>query len=198
MNIDLAVLLDNLVDNPHDEVLKERAADALASQPSTPGQRRAFEIVLAGEDVFQLLEDEPERVRVVLSKFPEDLWHVAPAAGEWSAAQVVHHLADNEAVNAVRLRSMLTEDEPEIFGYDSDPWTRFFDLEPVEDALVRFAVQRRNTVRLIRSLTHEDLGRRGILSYRGAESVRVLLAVLAGHDRDHRGQVDDALWAARA
>ncbi|KOT90814.1 hypothetical protein ADK86_25065 [Streptomyces sp. NRRL F-5755] len=120
---------------------------------------------------------------------------VAPGDGEWNAVQIVHHLADNEAVNAVRIRSVLTEDTPEIFGYDSDPWTRFFSVEPVEDALERFEVSRRNTVALVRSLSSEDLDRKGVLSYRGAESLRVLLAVLAGHDRDHLDQLRDTLAA---
>jgi hypothetical protein len=198
MTIDLAVLLDQLVDTPEDQALKQRAEAALATQESTPGQRNAFEIVFEGGDVLQLLRDAPERFRKILHAHPQESWRWSPEEGEWNAVQVIHHIADNEAVNAVRIRSILTEDEPEIFGYDSDPWTRFFDLEPVEEALHRFEVQRRNTVRLVESLSAQDLGRRGVLSYRGAESVRVLLAVLAGHDLDHVRQITAALRSGAA
>jgi hypothetical protein len=116
-----------------------------------------------------------------------------PAENEWNAIQIVHHLADNESVNAVRIRSILTESNPEVFGYDSDPWTRFFDIEPVEHAFERLVTCRRNTVTLARSLSAADLDREGFLSYRGSESLRVLLAVLAGHDRDHLEQLKATL-----
>src|SRR5256885_1400656 len=40
-----------------------------------------------------------------------------PAAGEWTARQVVHHLADSEMTSAIRLRRLLAEDDPVIAGY---------------------------------------------------------------------------------
>ncbi|AKC38479.1 Putative metal-dependent hydrolase yfiT [Mycolicibacterium phlei] len=200
MTVDLAVLLDQLVDSADDPALRAQAVKELAAQESTPGQRNAFEIVLSGggAHVLQLLRDAPAQFRGIFNSHPEETWRRSPAEGEWNAVQVIHHLADNEAVNAVRIRSILTEDEPEIFGYDSDPWTRFFDLESVDEALHRFEILRLNTVRLVESLSEGDLSRRGVLSYRGAESVRVLLAVLAGHDLDHVRQMTAAMESPAA
>lgn len=193
MTVDLAVLLDKLVDSPDNSILRSHAARALQNQAVTPGQRYAFKIILNGEDVLLLLKQAPDQFRNIFHSYAENRRKCTPAEGEWSATQVIHHLADNEAVNAVRIRSILTENEPGLFGYDSELWTRFFNLESVEEALQRFEVQRRNTVRLVESLSAEDLSRRGVLSYRGAESIRVLLAVLAGHDRDHVHQIVDAM-----
>lgn len=187
--LDWANALDRLFDQPEDPQARDWATAAVAEGRCTPGQRRAFGLLAGGRDILDLLTETPATVRDLLASTEAQSLAEPPAPGEWSALQIVHHLADNEAVNAVRIRSILTEDTPEIFGYDSEPWTRFFDIEPIHDALDRFVTARRNTVALARSLSREDFDRRGVLSYRGAESVRVLLAVLAGHDDDHLDQL---------
>ncbi|WP_329049280.1 DinB family protein [Streptomyces violaceus] len=194
--LDWANALDRLFDNPDDADVGPWAAARIEAGACTPGQRRAYELLTAGESVIDLLARTPHIAQQAVESAPARLLTIAPGDGEWDATQVIHHLADNEAVNAVRIRSILTEDTPEIFGYDSDPWARFFRLESVEDALERFVVSRRNTVALVKSLTPRDLDRKGVLSYRGAESLRVLLAVLAGHDRDHLDQLRATLDAA--
>jgi hypothetical protein len=186
-----ASVLDRLFDEPGDAQARAWADAAVLRGSGTPGQLRAYEILAGGESVPALLAEAPARVRRLLAERGDGV--DPPAPGEWSALQVVHHVADNEAVNAVRIRSILTEDEPTVFGYDSDPWTRFYALESLDEALLRWEVQRRNTVRLVAALGAADLDRRGVLSYRGAESLRVLLAVLAGHDRDHVDQLGRAL-----
>src|SRR5688572_6742575 len=63
-----------------------------------------------------------------------------PAPDEWSAATVVAHLADTEAVYGIRLRRMLTEDRPLLEPFDEHVWAqRFGPLEPsVKDSLQRW------------------------------------------------------------
>lgn len=193
---DWASVLDRLFDDPREPASRAWADAAVEQGRGTPGQLRAYEIITSGEPVLTLLAQAPGSARRMLAgrtDGPEVT--AAPVPGEWSALQIVHHLADNEAVNAVRIRSILTEDEPTVFGYDSDPWTRFYAVESLDEALVRWEVQRRNTVRLAGTFSAADLDRRGVLSYRGAESLRVLLAVLAGHDRSHLDQLASTLAA---
>jgi hypothetical protein len=191
--LDWATSLDRLFDDPRDAQALQWAEEAIKRGDGTPGQRRALGLLTGGEDIVDLLATTPDAVRRLLDSVDAQKWEEAPGAHEWNAIQIVHHLADNEAVNAVRIRSVLTESKPEIFGYDSDPWTRFFDIEPIEHAFERLVTGRRNTVALARSLSPEDLDREGFLSYRGSESLRVLLAVLAGHDRDHLDQLKATL-----
>ena len=50
----------------------------------------------------------------------------APAAEEWSPAQVVNHLADAEMVYGVRLRMILTDDHPALAAYDEEQWANRF------------------------------------------------------------------------
>jgi hypothetical protein len=37
---------------------------------------------------------------------------------EWTPRQIVHHIADSEMTAAIRLRMLVTEDQPQIKGYD--------------------------------------------------------------------------------
>src|SRR3990170_2775933 len=54
---------------------------------------------------------------------PERL-DVRSAPGEWSARQIVHHLADAEMTGAIRLRRLLAEERPEIVAYDEEEYAR--------------------------------------------------------------------------
>src|SRR3981081_2671056 len=38
--------------------------------------------------------------------------------GEWTPRQIAHHLADSEMMSAIRIRRLLTEDKPVLYGYD--------------------------------------------------------------------------------
>src|SRR5437762_10480493 len=59
-----------------------------------------------------------EEVRQSLDGFPTNLLTAHPISGKWSAAEIVHHLADSETTSALRLRRLLVEDHPLIQGYD--------------------------------------------------------------------------------
>jgi hypothetical protein len=47
-----------------------------------------------------------------------------PAPQEWTAREIVHHLADSEMTSAIRLRRLLAEDNPTIVGYDQEEFAR--------------------------------------------------------------------------
>ena len=43
-----------------------------------------------------------------------------PLEGKWSAAEIVHHLADSEMTSAIRIRLLISQDHAVINGYDQD------------------------------------------------------------------------------
>ena len=115
----------------------------------------------------------------------------AEAPGKWSILQVVEHLADQELVNAYRLRSIVAEEEPPLRGYDQDLWAARLrygsgGLEPVLDEL---RTLRARNLRLYRALSETDLDRVGLHEERGPESARRLRALTAAHDLLHRRQI---------
>src|SRR6185369_17509513 len=63
-----------------------------------------------------------DEVSKYLTGFPEELLTSQPLPGKWSAAQIVHHLADSETTSGLRLRRLIVEDHPLIQGYDQDEY----------------------------------------------------------------------------
>ena len=82
-----------------------------------------------------------------------------------------------------------------IQAYDQDAWSRAQHAEAsdAQHSLALFTAIRESMVRLLRGLTDEELERYGMHSERGRESVRHLLALYAGHDRNHLAQIERLL-----
>ena len=113
------------------------------------------------------------------------------APGKWSIHQVISHLADSEIVWGWRLRLTIAQDRPPISGYDQDAWTSQLGAAyPDTDAAIdTLDVLRRGHVALLRSLPPAAWLREGMHVERGAESVRKMSKLYAGHDLVHLNQI---------
>lgn len=121
-----------------------------------------------------------------------------PAAGEWSARMVVHHLADSESNSYVRVRTLLAEDEPFIQGYDEGQFARRLHYDrPVETSLAVFRAVRASTVELLDQLEEGDWNRAGTHSESGPYSMDDWLEIYADHAFDHAEQIRRARAAGR-
>src|SRR5215210_4777355 len=102
-----------------------------------------------------------EEVARSLEGFPEDKLSLHPIPGKWSAREIVQHLADSEMNSAIRLRKLLTEDDPQIQGYDQEDYAARLrynerDIAPALDAL-RGA--RATSVQLLDAMSEADWSR---------------------------------------
>jgi hypothetical protein len=114
-----------------------------------------------------------------------------PVPGKWSVHQSIAHLADVEMVMGVRCRWILFEHEPQLIGFDQDPWVTGWarEQEPFDSTMERFRVLRESNLRLFRAASPEDLARVGIHAERGRLKVSDFIALLAGHDINHIQQI---------
>ena len=144
-----------------------------------------------GEDVAADLEADLEELTEAVRRLPAEQLQRRPAEPEgWTARQVLAHLADFELMAAVRVRTVLSVDRPALASYGQEEFTdRFSALESAEQALERFAVNRRATLRVVTALVPEDLERVGVHPQRGEEPLRRTLEMLARHDRAHLEQL---------
>ena len=150
-----------------------------------------------GEDVVAELRANLDELTRAVRGLPAGQLERRPGAAEgWTARQVLAHLADFELMAAVRVRTVLSTERPALASYGQEEFTdRFSDLEPAEDALERFAVNRKATVRVLAALEPADLERVGVHPHRGEETLRRTLEMLARHDRAHLDQLARAAWA---
>ncbi len=113
------------------------------------------------------------------------------APGKWSIVAVVQHLADSELVWAYRLRLVVAQDRPVLTGFDQDRWAERLEYRKAdfETALETLRVLRAANLRLLKSLTPDQLQRVGVHSERGEETIAHMLRLYAGHDLAHRRQL---------
>jgi hypothetical protein len=133
----------------------------------------------------------PSEVRAALAAAGDDLDRAPAQAGEWTARQIVHHLADSEMTSAIRLRRLLTEDEPRIDGYDENAFAsalRYAD-RPIEPALAALDAARETSAQILERLSEDEWRRTGVHRESGAYGVERWLEIYADHAHDHADQI---------
>ncbi|MEY2478317.1 MAG: hypothetical protein QOG87_3632 [Actinomycetota bacterium] len=117
-----------------------------------------------------------------------------PAPGEWSAREIVHHLADSETNSYIRLRRLLAEDAPAIVGYDQDGWARqlAYDRRAIEPSLAVFSAVRASSSELLLAVDEDAFARAGTHDEHGTYSVATWLDLYAVHAHDHADQIRQA------
>ena len=113
-----------------------------------------------------------------------------PAPDEWSARQVVHHLAD-ETMSATRIRRLIADDDPVVIqGYDEPVWaTRLHYDRPIEGSLALVRAVRAATADILDLMTEGDWARRGTHSESGPYSADDWLEIYASHCHEHADQI---------
>jgi hypothetical protein len=120
-----------------------------------------------------------------------------PAADEWTAREVVHHLADSEMTSAIRLRRLLAEDRPSIDGYDEREFARRLHYDrPIDASLEAVQAARAATAEILGRLCEADWAREGTHSESGRYTVEGWLEIYAAHAHDHADQIRRARAAA--
>jgi hypothetical protein len=112
------------------------------------------------------------------------------AGQQWSAREVVHHLADAEMIEGVRLRRILAEDEPLLPWADEAEYARRLHYQrPVEASLGVFKALVAANAELLEAIDEALWRRRGVHALRGAYSVEDWLTEMAEHAHDHTAQM---------
>lgn len=132
-----------------------------------------------------------DEVSKSLEGFSAEGLRAHPLPGKWSACEIVQHLADSEMTSAIRLRKLLTEENPQIQGYDQEAFAARLrynerDIAPALDAL-RGA--RATTAQLLEAMTEEDWAREGTHSESGRYTAEDWLRIYADHAHNHAAQI---------
>ena len=131
------------------------------------------------------------QVANAVESFPIDKLTARPIAGKWSAAEIVHHLADSETTSGLRLRRLLAEDHPLIQGYDQDTYAARlnYNRREIGPSLEAFRGARSSTAQLFDFMSDEDWRREGTHSESGSYSAEDWLKIYAAHAHNHAAQI---------
>src|ERR1044071_483426 len=145
--------------------------------------------------VINALENAPALVVPLVREVPREVLKRRPAPGRWSAHEHACHLADVHALFFKRLEQFLAEERPRIEPFD--PGTQRPDGELLEvdldDALARFAEDRRRLVARLRELPPDLWQREADHDEYSHYSVLIMFRHLALHDFLHAYRVEELL-----
>ena len=120
---------------------------------------------------------------------------MAPAAGGFSLLEHACHLRDLEAEGyAVRVRRLLEEERPELVGFDGARIARERDYcsQDAQAALAAFTQTRQALAVRLAALSEEERCREGVFAG-GPVTLEGLVAMMAGHDGEHRAEIEALL-----
>jgi uncharacterized damage-inducible protein DinB len=153
---------------------------------------------LDGRDPIEVLESTPAALAGFVSAVDTRTLAKQPAPGKWSIQEILAHLADTEIVMGYRMRRILETNGVAIDAFDQNRWAeigRYAEV-PASESLDRVRSLRRTHVTLLRSLTPAQLAHTGMHAERGPESVAHLSRLWAGHDLNHRAQIEKIVKAS--
>lgn len=153
---------------------------------------RRAELVAQYRDGYQVIVD-------ALGEMCDEEWDARPFPDEWTVREIIHHLADSEMTSAIRLRTMIAADEPQLLGYDQDLFARrlYYGERAVDASLLAFQAARASTAEILERMTEDQWARTAIHSGQGRISVDDWLETYAAHAVDHADQIRRTCAAAR-
>jgi hypothetical protein len=150
------------------------------------------------DKLIALYRDGYRAIVEALSNATEEEMGARPHAREWSAREIVHHLADSEMTAAIRLRMLLALDRPTIHGYDQDAFAERLHYDrPHEASLEAFRYSRECTAQLLERLTEADWLREGTHTDIGPFGVTKWLEIYGKHAHSHARQIVEAIGRVR-
>lgn len=132
-----------------------------------------------------------DEVARALEGFPAAKLTARPFRGKWTAAEIVHHLADSEMISAIRLRHLLAEDAPVVHAYDQEAFAvrLRYNERDIAPALEAFRAARSTSVQLLEKMTSRDWARQAWHTENGAYGTELWLQIYAVHAHNHAAQI---------
>jgi hypothetical protein len=141
-------------------------------------------------EIPQILRQTPSLIRGVVRCFGDDTLQWRPSLERWSAAMVITHLAESEAVCfRTRLNRAAREDGPVLEPYDQWAYLRDQSEYPVATAVKTFARERQKTLNFLSTLSTGAHSRICHHQKLGVLTFEHLLNELAFHDLGHVRQI---------
>ena len=145
---------------------------------------------LGNRDALEVIAATPNRLRGFAEVLGPAQVERCPAAGKWSAKQILSHLADCEVVFAYRIRQALAEEHHVIQPFDQDLWASAYAAYDAGAAVTAFSAVRQWNLALIRSVTPGANDKLLTHPERGTMAFRVLIETMGGHDLNHLAQLE--------
>jgi hypothetical protein len=131
------------------------------------------------------------RLLVAVHGLDEPSLRLKEGEGRWSVLDVIAHLGDLELISAVRMRTILTMDDPALVAFaQEESIARLHGGDSRDEIIENFWFLRRLNLALLERLTEEQLERKGRHPNYGPVTVRNLAERITEHQERHLGQIE--------
>ena len=152
------------------------------------------------ETLFLTLESTPALLARAAAEVPEDGVRQRGTAGGFSLVEHVWHLADLEReAYGVRIRRLLTEDEPVLSNFEGDRVARerMYLRRDLAEGLLAFTSARTRNLQLHREVSAEDWKRAGRQEGIGRIELSDVPRMMTEHDRAHGVEIAELVAELR-
>ena len=149
------------------------------------------------ESCYKNLDDNAQRIRVLVENTPEDQVHWKPDLESWSILEVVNHLLDEENLDfRVRLNITLFHSDETWPSINPQGWVaeRRYNERDLKESLHKFLAARKESLAWLRTLTSPDWEATYQAPW-GRIRAGDLMASWVGHDLLHIRQLVELNWA---
>lgn len=146
---------------------------------------------------LNIIRQFPSTLRALVAPLSEKQLTTAFIEDEWTVAQIVHHCADSHMNSYIRLKLMLTEDNPPLKPYDEPLWAQFDDgtTASLEHTLSLLDGLHARWTATFDQLTDDQWTRTGTHLADGEIQVADLIDIYSNHCRAHLDQIRRVLHA---
>ena len=146
-------------------------------------------------ELLKEYKDATDNFLAAARAIPANKLYVAPAQDDWSAANIIHHLADTEAHFYIRYLKILTEDVPvtEFFDENVYPERLKYEKRNVENSLHLLQSLRESFYNIMSNFSDEEWERKGKNSDVGEYPIIALIKKSRTHIKDHLNQLNEAV-----
>ena len=139
---------------------------------------------------IQAIRNLPSELNAAIADLTDKQLDTPYREGGWSPRQIVHHIADSHMNAFVRMKLILTEDNPKLKTYDQDLWARMNDYsrDIAPSTSIITGLQER-MADLLENASDADLAKTADHPDNGLMSLQNLLDMYAEHGRNHVQQI---------
>lgn len=149
---------------------------------------------LSAQDRKQMIDkirQLPPQVRDAVKGLNDEQLNTPYGPGKWTVLQVVHHLADSHMNAFVRMKLVLTEDNPTLKPYEQDDWARTREASqyPIQASLNILSGLHERWCNLLDSVPEAGWKRTAFHPENGAMTLDDFLTIYARHGEKHIGHI---------
>jgi uncharacterized damage-inducible protein DinB len=154
-----------------------------------PTPANPYKEFLGNRSPQEVIAATPGQLTAIVQQGGPDSLERSYAPGKWSARQILCHLADCEIAFAFRLRQALAEGHHMIQPFDQELWAKPYSALDAQAALAVYSGLRHWNLALLKTVPPAGYAKPVSHPERGEMTFQTIVETMAGHDLNHRRQL---------